>query len=63
MAELSPTESQLIGSRIREARVKRRMSQAELADKAGISLPQISLSRFDPSSGHTGNKRNLSKPV
>ena len=26
MAELSPTESQLIGSRIREARVKRRMS-------------------------------------
>ena len=42
MAELSPTESQLIGSRIREARVKRRMSQAELADKAGISLPQIS---------------------
>ena len=76
MAELSPTESQLIGSRIREARVKRRMSQAELADKAGISLPQIStiengrcsmklhsFSRFDPSSGHTGNKRNLSKPV
>ena len=43
MAELSPTESQLIGSRIREARVKRRMSQAELADKAGISLPQIML--------------------
>ena len=42
MAELSPTESQLIGSRIREARIKRRMSQAELADKAGISLPQIS---------------------
>ena len=27
MAELSPTESQLIGSRIREARVKRRMSE------------------------------------
>ena len=86
MAELSPTESQLIGSRIREARVKRRMSQAELADKAGISLPQISTiengrcsmklhsfiriiealqvsAEFDPSSGHTGNKRNLSKPV
>ena len=42
MAELSSTESQLIGSRIREARIKRRMSKAELADKAGISLPQIS---------------------
>lgn len=41
MPELNPTESQQIGSRIREARINRRMSQADLAEKAGISLPQI----------------------
>ena len=36
------TESQIIGSRIREVRVKKSMSQAELAAKANISLPHIS---------------------
>ncbi|WP_294852274.1 helix-turn-helix domain-containing protein [uncultured Oscillibacter sp.] len=36
------TESQIIGSRIREVRVKKGMSQAELAVKANISLPHIS---------------------
>lgn len=36
------TESQIIGSRIREVRVKKGMSQAELAAKANISLPHIS---------------------
>lgn len=41
MTDLNPTDSQLIGSRIREARISRRMSQADLAEKAGISLPQI----------------------
>ena len=36
------TESQIIGSRIREVRVKKSMSQAGLAAKANISLPHIS---------------------
>lgn len=36
------TESQIIGSRIREVRVKKGMSQAELAAKTNISLPHIS---------------------
>lgn len=31
-----------IGARIREARLARRMSQAELAEKSNISLPHIS---------------------
>lgn len=42
MAEHDLTESQLVGSRIREARLSRRMSQADLAAKANISLPHIS---------------------
>ena len=42
MAEHDLTESQLIGSRIREARINRHMSQADLAVKANISLPHIS---------------------
>ena len=42
MVEHDLTESQLIGSRIREARIKRHMSQADLAVKANISLPHIS---------------------
>ena len=41
MAEHDLSENQLIGSRIREARLSRRMSQADLAAKANISLPQI----------------------
>ncbi len=32
-----------IGSRIREARLKQNMSQQELAERANISLPQISV--------------------
>jgi len=36
------TQSQMIGSRIREVRLKKGMSQAELAAKANISLPHIS---------------------
>jgi len=42
MAGRDITESQIIGSRIREVRVKKGMSQAELAAKANISLPHIS---------------------
>lgn len=42
MMEEELTERQLVGSRIREARIKRRMSQADLAVKANISLPHIS---------------------
>lgn len=42
MLETSMDESKVIGSRIREARIKRGMSQAELAVKANISLPHIS---------------------
>ncbi|MCB5940307.1 helix-turn-helix domain-containing protein [bacterium 210820-DFI.6.52] len=42
MAEHDLSENQLIGSRIREARLSRRMSQADLAAKANISLPHIS---------------------
>ena len=42
MTEHDLTESQLIGSRIRDARINRRMSQADLAAKANISLPHIS---------------------
>lgn len=42
MAGRDTTESQAIGSRIREARIKSGMSQAELAVKSGISLPHIS---------------------
>ena len=42
MEEHGLNERQLIGSRIREARVGRRMSQADLAAKANISLPHVS---------------------
>ena len=42
MTEHDLTESQLIGSRIRDARINRRMSQADLAAKANISLTHIS---------------------
>ena len=36
MTEHDLTESQLVGSRIRDARINRRMSQADLAAKANI---------------------------
>ena len=42
MEEHGLNERQLIGSRIREARVGRRMCQADLAAKANISLPNVS---------------------
>ncbi len=42
MAGRYTTESQIIGSRIKEARMKKGMSQAELAAKASLSLPHIS---------------------
>jgi len=42
MADTLDTEMTVIGARIRAARVSRNMSQAELADKANISLPHIS---------------------
>ncbi len=42
MAGRDIMESQIIGSRIREVRIKKGMSQAELAVKANISLPHIS---------------------
>ena len=42
MTEHDLTESQLVGSRIRDARINRRMSQADLGSEANISLPHIS---------------------
>ena len=42
MAKRDTTESQIIGSRIKAARINRGMSQADLAAKANISLPHIS---------------------
>ena len=42
MTEHDLTESQLVGSRIRDARINRRMSQADLAAKANISLLHVS---------------------
>ena len=42
MAGRDTTESKIIGSRIKEARIKNGMSQADLAAKANISLPHIS---------------------
>ena len=42
MAGRDTAESQAIGSRIRETRIKNGMSQADLAVKANISLPHIS---------------------
>ncbi len=42
MSEVEKTDYQKIGTRIREIRVKRRMSQADLAYTAHISLPHIS---------------------
>lgn len=42
MNEQDRKECQIIGSRIREARISKGMNQAELAVKASISLPHIS---------------------
>jgi len=42
MAGRDTSKSQIIGSRIKEARNKNGMSQADLAAKANISLPHIS---------------------
>ena len=41
MSENPMTEPELIGLRIRAARVQKSMSQAELAEKANISLPTM----------------------
>ena len=42
MAGRNTTESQTIGSRIKETRINNGMSQADLATKANISLPHVS---------------------
>lgn len=42
MASTQPDEYRRIGSRIRECRLARHMSQAQLAETASVSLPQIS---------------------
>lgn len=42
MAGRDTTTSQMIGSRIKAARTNNKMSQADLAAKANISLPHIS---------------------
>ncbi len=42
MEETRINEAKKIGMRIREARIARKMSQADLSEKAQISLPQIS---------------------
>ena len=41
MAELTTSDYQKIGARIREVRIKRNMSQADLANAAHISLPHV----------------------
>lgn len=42
MAELTTSDYQKIGARIREVRINRGMSQADLAYAAHISLPHVS---------------------
>lgn len=42
MKEIDSLDYKKIGSRIREIRIKRKMSQAELAEKTQICLPHIS---------------------
>ena len=42
MAGRDTAKSQIIGSRIKETRINKNMSQADLAVKANISLPHIS---------------------
>lgn len=42
MASCDMTDAQMIGSRIRAVRLQKNMSQADLAVKANLSLPQIS---------------------
>lgn len=42
MSNLSLEIYKKIGSRIRDVRLEKKMSQAELAEKAGLSLPLIS---------------------
>lgn len=42
MASYDATDVQMIGSRIRAVRLQKSMSQADLAAKANLSLPQIS---------------------
>lgn len=42
MAGHDTSESRIVGSRIKEARINNGMSQADLAAKANISLPHIS---------------------
>ena len=41
MEETRINEAKKIDMRIREARIARKMSQADLSEKAQISLPQI----------------------
>lgn len=42
MAEANNELSKIVGSRIRELRIKKGMSQADLASKASISVPHMS---------------------
>ena len=42
MNNLKDEVYQKIGARIREVRIEKKMSQADLADKAHMSLPHIS---------------------
>ena len=42
MASCDMTDAQMIGSRIRAVRLQKNMSQADLAARANLSLPQIS---------------------
>ncbi len=55
MTEHDLTESQLVGSRIRDARINRRMSQADLAAKANISLPPCQQYRKRQDEHEVGN--------
>lgn len=42
MTSCDMTDAQMIGSRIRAVRLQKNMSQADLAARANLSLPQIS---------------------
>lgn len=52
--EAIQSEYEQIGARIRQARVARNMSQAELAAKANISLPHISSIELGKTQMHLG---------
>ena len=51
MRELDDARYKAIGARIRDVRLQRNMSQAELAEKAFISVPHMRLKTERPNCG------------